>query len=155
MMKVTWKLWSSDCDLFCIAKKSPEVRRFWTFKSPEVRRSWDSKSPEVRRFLNSPRIILVLYTQEILLKKFEYKKYRSLNTCSIYHKDGSSLMLWRLRFSTFHNACKISGGPEISNLQKSGGPVILKLKTSGPPAISHSTQLSLMISGWIKGSKKI
>ena len=68
MMKVTWKLWSSDCDLFCIAKKSPGVRRFWIFKSPKVRRSWDSKSPEVRRFLNSHRIILVFYTQEIVLK---------------------------------------------------------------------------------------
>ena len=152
MMKVTWKLWSSDCDLFCIAKKSPEVRRFGTFKSPEILRLKISGGPEISRFTQNYTCFLHARNS---LKKLEYKKYRSLNTCSIYHKDGSSLMLWRLRFFTFHNACKISGGPEISNLQKSGGPVILSPKTSGPPAIFHSTQLSLMISGWIKGSKKV
>ena len=76
----------------------------------------------------------VCYTCSNLMKR------SSIIWITTFHVDAHKFMAGKLRITSFHYECKISGPPEILNIQKSGGPKILTCKISGPPDIFRYTQ---------------
>ena len=139
VVKVTWSF-EDRIVSFLHGYKIPEVRRFWIFKSPEVRR-FLLRNVLIWNFLCLTLSFKLLYMwNEVCYTCSNLMKRSSIIWITTFHVDARKFMAGKLRITSFHYECKISGPPEISNLQKPGGPKILTCKISGPLDIFRYTQ---------------